>query len=108
MIFPNDDTGNVLAEMHRAGIDLSKEYAVIFFQLFEQEQQARAMAEYLTLNFPEISFSVHADQETANIWDLDCTIHMVPSYDAIVAKEAEFEKIAAKFEGYNDGWGIEG
>ncbi len=107
MTFPNDDTGNVLAEMQAAGVDLSKEYSIVFFQLFEQEQQAKAMAEHLAEHFPEVSFSVHADQETANIWDVDCTINMVPSYEAIVAKEAEFEKIAAKFEGYNDGWGIE-
>ncbi len=106
MIFPNDDTGNVLAEMNAAGVDLSQKHAVVFFQLFEQEQQAKAMAEYLNTHFPEIDFSVHADQETANIWDLDCTINMIPSYEAIVAKEAEFEKIAAKFSGYNDGWGI--
>ena len=93
--------------MQAVGVDLSKEYAVIFFQLFEQEQQARAMAEYLKNNFTEINISVHADQETPNIWDVDCTISMIPRYDDIVAKEAELEIIAAKFNGYNDGWGIE-
>jgi len=106
MTFPNDDTGNVLAEMAAAGVDLSKEYAVVFFQLFEQEQQAIAMGEHLKAHFPAIKFSVHADQETPNIWDLDCTIDMIPSYETIVAKEAELETIAAKFNGYNDGWGI--
>jgi hypothetical protein len=107
MSFPNDDTGNVLAEMQAAGVDLSKEYSVVFFQLFEQEQQARLMAEYLAKYHPEIEYCVHADQETANIWDLNCTIKMIPSYDAIVAQEVELEAIAAKFNGYNDGWGIE-
>jgi hypothetical protein len=32
---------------------------------------------------------------------------MTPDYDAIVAQEAEFELLAAKFDGFNDGWGIE-
>jgi hypothetical protein len=32
---------------------------------------------------------------------------MTPSYDAIVAQEAEFELLATKFKGFNDGWGIE-
>jgi len=108
MNFPNDDTGNVLAEMYAAGIDLNQEQVIIFFQLFEQQSQAQAMAKHLTEKCPEMKFSVHPDKETPNIWDLDCTVPMVPSYDGIVAQEAEFELLAAKFEGYNDGWGMEG
>ena len=108
MTFPNDDTGNVLAEMHAAGIDLNQQHAVVFFQLFEQEQQARDMAAYMQQQQQEVLVSVHADPETPNVWDVDCTVTMLPSYDAIVAQEAEFEQIAAKFNGYNDGWGIEG
>jgi len=106
MTFPNDDTGNVLTEMQQAGVDLSISHTVVFFQLFEQEQQARAMAAHLEEKFPNMTFSVHADPETKNVWDLDCTVTMVPSYDGIVAQEAEFELLAAKFNGYNDGWGI--
>jgi len=106
MNFPNDDTGNVLKDMKNAGIDLNKEHKIVFFQLFEQEQQAREMAKHLEEKHPQINFSVHADPETANVWDLDCTVTMLPSYDGIVAQEAEFELLAAKFNGYNDGWGI--
>jgi hypothetical protein len=32
---------------------------------------------------------------------------MLPCYDAVVAQEAQFEQIAAKYQGYNDGWGID-
>lgn len=106
MVFPNDDTGNVLAEIQAAGIDFNCEHAVIFFQLFEQEQQALAMAAHLQEKFPEMQFNIHADKETRNIWDLDCTVTMPLSYDGIVAQETEFELLAAKFEGYNDGWGM--
>ena len=106
MEFPNDDTGQVLAEMHAAGIDLTQQHDVVFFQLFEKKEQAQAMAEHLKNKAPGIGLSIHPD-ETPNVWDLDCTVSMIPSYDAVVAQEAEFEQVAAKFEGYNDGWGIE-
>jgi len=106
MNFPNDETGQVLAEMHQAGIDLSQSHDVVFFHLFEQEQQAQAMAEHIKKHFPEVTCHLHPD-ETPNVWDLDCTIVMTPTYDAIIEQEADFEKIATTFSGYNDGWGIE-
>lgn len=106
MTFPNDDTGQVLAEMQAAGIDLTILHNVVFFQLFEQKEQAEAMAELLKEKAPDMVLSIHPD-ETPNVWDLDCTVKMLPDYDAIVAQEAQFEQIAAKFKGYNDGWGIE-
>ncbi|MDO6428167.1 ribonuclease E inhibitor RraB [Thalassotalea sp. 1_MG-2023] len=106
MTFPNDDTGQVLTEMQNAGIDLSIIHPVVFFQLFEKEEQARAMASYLKQKAPDMQVKVHPDQ-TPNVWDVDCTVNMLPDYDAITAQEAQFEQIAAKFEGYNDGWGIE-
>ncbi|WP_440874772.1 ribonuclease E inhibitor RraB [Thalassotalea sp. PLHSN55] len=106
MTFPNDDTGMVLAEMQEAGIDLSQVHEVVFFQLFEKEQQAQAMAAFLAEHKPQVKVNVHPD-EIPNVWDLDCTVTMQPNYDDIVTKETEFEQIAAKFDGYNDGWGIE-
>lgn len=106
MEFPNDDTGQVLAEMQQAGIDLDVMHEVVFFQLFEKKEHAQAMADHLSQHAPDMKTAVHPD-ETPNVWDLDCTVKMVPSYDGIVAQEAEFEQVAAKFNGYNDGWGIE-
>mgnify|MGYP000116362443 CR=1 FL=1 len=106
MTFPNDETGLVLAEMQAAGIDLTAIHSVVFFQLFEKKEQAQAMAEHLKEKAPDMLLNIHPD-ETPNVWDLDCTVKMLPDYDAIVAQEAQFEQIAAKFSGYNDGWGIE-
>jgi len=106
MTFPNDETGQVLAEMQDAGIDLTVVHTVVFFQLFEKKEQAEAMAAYLAENAPDIAVDIHPD-ETPNVWDLDCMIKITPIYDAIVAQEAQFEQIATKFGGYNDGWGIE-
>ena len=106
MNFPSDETGQVLAEMQQAGIDLSISHDVVFYHLFEQQTQAQAMADYLTEHAPEIELVIHPD-ETPNVWDLDCTVKMLPCYDAVVAQEAQFEQIAAKYQGYNDGWGID-
>jgi len=49
---------------------------------------------------------VHPDV-TPNVWDVDCTIQMIPSYDEVIKHEVDFEQLANKFSGYNDGWGIE-
>ena len=106
MSFPNDDTGNVLAEMADAGIDLNEIHDVVFFQLFEKKEQADKFAAHLQSVAPDMKVTVHPD-ETPNVWDVDCTVRMMPTYDGIVAQEAEFEQIADKFNGYNDGWGIE-
>jgi sugar diacid utilization regulator len=106
MNYPNDETGQVLAEMQQAGIDLSQSYKVVFFHLFEQENQAKLMADYIQTNHPEMIIELHPD-ETPNVWDLDISLTIVPSHHAISAQEAAFEKIASKFSGYNDGWGIE-
>ena len=106
MNFPSDETGQVLEEMQQAGIDLSLTHNVVFFHLFEQESKAHEMASFIKENMTDVSVSIHPD-ETPNVWDLDCTIKIVPSYDAVIKQEADFEQLAQKFSGYNDGWGIE-
>lgn len=106
MNFPDDETGQVLAEMFEAGVDLSKSYSIVFFQLFEQKADAQQMVDHLAAQAPEIQVELSAD-DLPNIWDVNCMVEMLPSYDGIVAQEAEFAQLAAKFNGYNDGWGIE-
>ncbi len=106
MDFPTDETGQVLAEMQQAGIDLTLTHTVVFFQLFEQQDKAQAMADFITENMDGVTVSVHPD-ETPNVWDVDCTIQMIPSYDAVIKHEVDFEQLANKFSGYNDGWGID-
>ncbi|MFT5636172.1 MAG: hypothetical protein ACI89T_001629 [Cognaticolwellia sp.] len=106
MTFPDDETGQVLAEMQAAGINLNEMHNVVFFQLFEQELQAKAMVEHLAEKTPDMIVTLEPD-ELPNVWDVNCTVSIFPSYEAIVAQEAEFELLAKKFKGFNDGWGIE-
>jgi hypothetical protein len=106
MTFPADETGQVLSEMQDAGIDLTIIHNVVFFHLFEQEAQAKAMVAHLAISAPDMQVECTPD-ELPNVWDVNCTVNMLPSYDGIIAQEAEFELLANKFNGYNDGWGIE-
>lgn len=106
MNFPDDETGQVLAEMQQAGIDLSKHHDIVFFNLFESQESAQKMVDFVGETMPNVNVKLVPD-ETPNVWDIDCTLSMLPSYDNIVEQEAEFEKVAGKFNGYNDGWGIE-
>lgn len=106
MTFPNDENGSVLAEMQAAGVDLTKSHVVEFFQLFEIEENARALAEYINNSDMPATVKVHPDT-SPNVWDVDCQIDMIPSYDNIVAMEEKFEELARKFDGYNDGWGVQ-
>ncbi len=106
MTFPDDETGQVLAEMQEAGIDLTVVHNVVFFQLFANKEDAEAMVTHLAEVAPDIKCDIHPD-EAPNVWDVDCSINITPIYDAVVAQEAQFEQIATKFNGYNDGWGIE-
>ena len=106
MNFPSDETGQVLAEMQQAGIDLSISHDVVFYHLFEKQAQAQAMADFISQNMTKVTVNLHPD-ETPNVWDVDCTVNMLPSYEAIVKQEADFEQLAAKYSGYNDGWGVE-
>ncbi|WP_159817880.1 ribonuclease E inhibitor RraB [Colwellia sp. 20A7] len=106
MNFPDDETGQILAEMQQAGIDLNVSHDVVFFHLFEKETNAQAMVDYIKENMKDVTVNMHPD-ETPNVWDVDCTLQLVPSYDAVVKQETEFEALATKFSGYNDGWGVE-
>lgn len=105
MTFPDDENGRLLAEMHGEGIDLSKPHTVDFFHLFEKKTQAEKMAEVMTEQHPDVTVKVFED-DTPGVWDVSCTLTMVPSYDNICEMESTFESIADKCDGYADGWGI--
>ena len=106
MNFPKDETGKVLFEMQKAGIDLTVIHTIVFFHLFDSQEQANAMAAHLAEIAADISCDVHID-ENPKVWHLDCSIKVIPLYDAIIAQEAQFEQIVSQFKGYTDGWGIE-
>lgn len=106
MNYPKDETGKVLFEMQKAGIDLTVSHNIVFFHLFDSQDQADAMAAHLAEMSPDITCNAHID-ENPKFWHLDCSINTIPAYDVIIAQEAKFEQIVSQFKGYTDGWGIE-
>jgi hypothetical protein len=105
MNFPEDENGSLLAEMAEAGIDLTQVVDVDFFHLFEKQPQAEKMVEMLEKNHPDTVIKLFED-DTPGVWDVSCTVNMVPSYDNVCAHEKTFEAMAEKCNGYADGWGI--
>ncbi len=106
MVFPKDETGKVLAEMQQEGIDLSVQHNVVFFVLFEQKEKALQMEQHIIEKISVIETKVLPD-EIEGVWDLECTVKLIPSYQNIIDFETKLERFANKFSGYGDGWGIE-
>jgi hypothetical protein len=106
MEFPKDENGEVLQQMHQAGVDLTQSREVVFIQLFEQKSDAEQMQQFIKQQYPEIQCAILPD-ETPNVWDLECSVNILPSYENICEQEAFFTQLARQFNGYNDGWAIE-
>ena len=84
MNYPKDETGKVLFEMQKAGIDLTVSHNIVFFHLFDSQDQADAMAAHLAEMSPDITCNAHID-ENPKFWHLDCSINTIPAYDVIIA-----------------------
>ncbi|CCQ11681.1 putative orphan protein [Pseudoalteromonas luteoviolacea B = ATCC 29581] len=105
MQFPNDENGQLLAEMHTAGIDLDKLLPVDFFILFEQENNAKAFIAALTKDELAPIMSLQTCPDTG-VWEVKTTVTMVPEHQLLSQTEQYLESIADKHDGYGDGWGI--
>lgn len=107
MQFPDDDTGQILQEMHAQGVDLSTVHTVDFFLLFEQEAHAKSYINALTHAevSPQTTLGVCPD---TGVFEVKASLSMVPEYELIGNMEAYLESVADKHNGYGDGWGILG
>ena len=108
MNFPDDENGALLREMAAAGIDLSQTHAVDFFHLFEKQPQAQQMADLVNQKHPSVTVKVFADEQTKGVWDVCCTVNIIPTHADIATHEKMFENIAEQCNGYADGWGLMG
>lgn len=102
--FPDDGNGDMLQAMQDAGLDLTSELFLDFYLVFPDKTKAETALNALTaLDQPgevELNFN---DLEQ---WELIVSLKMLPEHAAITSKEAELDKFAKKFGGYNDGWGV--
>ncbi len=104
MKFPNDENGELLREMHEAGLDLSQPRDIDFFAFFKTKKDAEAMVAALTADSDVVNTSLEHN-EIQDDWDLSCTFKMVPTHAAITLRELSFTKLAEKHNGEGDGWG---
>ena len=105
MVFPNDETGEVLKGYVEKGSDLSKPMEIDFFVAIpSKEAGVRVIEEVEELGFKT---SVEFDDET-NEWTCYCTKTIIPNYSEIIEIEKKLSLIAQTHGGYADGFGSYG
>lgn len=106
-IFPNDEDGDILWNMHLADDDLIGQRSVNFSVLFEAEANADAYAAEMR----EAAFEVQVDDclDTYDIpaWEAVTTAHIILSYERITALTDLISSIAASHGGVPNGWATE-
>ncbi len=105
MQFPADDNGQMLQAMVDAGMDLTKSMDIDFFLVFDERSDAESVLEDLTAKNDSVDLELQFNEEVEK-WEIIACYHMVPEYNAILAKETELNNFAGEFDGMTDGWGV--
>ena len=105
MQFPDDDNGQLLAEMAAEGINLNQMHMVDFFILFEQKEQAESFEKAIVEDELAPKTELQKCKDTG-VWEVVTTVQMVPDHQLITDMENYLESIANPLNGYGDGWGI--
>jgi hypothetical protein len=105
MQFPDDDNGQLLAEIAAAGVDLSKMHQIDFFILFEQQADAEKFAKEIISDALVQSANVEKCKDTG-VWEVITHVQMVPEHTLLGQAEQYLESIANSYNGYADGWGL--
>lgn len=106
MQFPDDENGQLLAEIADAGIDLTHMQKIDFFILFEQKVEAEKFAKIIQED--ELAPSTELIQcKDTGIWEVVTQVQMVPEHTLLGQTEQYIESIANGHNGYGDGWGLE-
>lgn len=94
--------GKVIAQLRRAGSDLSQPHDIDFFLYFPTEQAARAAA----LALDGRGFAVETGKAAQGPkWLMQLTRRMHPVERDLVALRRELDALAARHGGEYDGWG---
>lgn len=106
MQFPDDDNGQLLAEISAAGVDLSKMQQIDFYILFEQQADAEKFATEIVNDALVQTADVEKCKDTG-VWEVIAHVQMVPEHALLGQAEQYIENIANSFNGYGDGWGLD-
>ena len=103
-LYPDDDNGNVLWQMHTDGDDLTEPHEIEYSIAFKSEEQADQCALYLLKEEQKISVFEDTEGESSE-WIITIYVYMEPEHSDIVDLEEWFTKIAEQHGGEYDGWG---
>jgi hypothetical protein len=103
-LFPDDENGDVLWNMHGDGDKLSTPREVDFSVIFPSEDAALKFAVDLLRNERKVSFSkCGGNDELPYLVEAHPT--MQPTHENITGYEAQLADRAQKYGGRDDGWG---
>ena len=105
MQFPNDDNGQLLAEIAAEGIDLSKMHQVDFYILFEKEVDAEKFSKEIVSDALVQNAKLEKCKDTG-VLEVIAQVQMVPDHTLLGQAEQYIESIANSLNGYGDGWGL--
>ena len=97
-LYPDDDNGNVLWQMHQDGDDLTEAHEIEYSIAFTSQEQAEKCALFLLQEEQKISLFVDEDNDVAE-WIVTIYVYMEPEYSDIVDLEEWFTKIANEHGG---------
>jgi regulator of RNase E activity RraB len=108
--YPNDSDGDALRRVEAGRSDMSIPMDIDFHVAAPDEGTAKRVAdESAKLGYHiKIWFNDLDGKRTSNAWTCQCTKLMVPTYEAIIAVQAELDAIAQPLGAYADGWGTFG
>ena len=113
--YPDDIDGQVLRMIADDGNDMSQPMEVEFHVAAATENAAESIAiaaeklGYETLiDFDDGKDDPDVDEDVTEPWTCTCRKTMLLEYDAVMAAQAQLDKIAQPEGGYADGWGTFG
>jgi hypothetical protein len=101
-----EENEEILTAIAKGGTDLTKEQAVDFVHVFEEEAGATKFAEELVEQGFEVE--IYGPEDEDDVWEVTGTRDMVPSCEAITQIEQKLEELARTLGGESDGWGLLG
>ncbi len=108
--YPDDETGQILAEMAAEGIDLSQPMQIDFYAAFEFKDAAEAVlpkVKQLDLSGEQFSQVKIQKPELGGGVELVASLTILPTHQRISEIDDAFTECVEGNKGYSDGWGAE-
>ena len=116
--YPNDDDGNVLADLAAQGIDITQPLDIEFPVSAPDEAAANAidkvltdagyecLVEYDDGELDEDDETDEDDEEFGPMWTVYANVEMIPDYSEILRIQADLDRLSSPLGGICDGWGV--